>query len=485
MKIARIETFLVPPRWLFCRVETDDGLVGWGEPVVEGRAEVVRGAVEVLSELLTGQDPLRIEDHWQVLTKGGFYRGGPVLSSAVAGLDQALWDIAGQAYGAPVHALLGGPVRDTVRVYAWVGGDEPTRLREQITAQVEAGFTAVKMNAAGATSPVTTAAETAAVVARVAAAREVLGPDRDVAVDFHGRFTAASARRVLSELAPLHPLFVEEPVVPEQSRLLPGLVAASPVPLATGERLYSRAEFLPVLTAGVAVAQPDLSHAGGISEVRRIASSRRPSARCSPRTARSARSPSRPASRSPSRHRTSSSRSRAGASTTTRTPTCCRTSSTPSPSGSSTDTRGAATGPVSASPSTRPPYAPPTAPGTPGATRCGGTPTAPSPNGERAAPRIVTDPAHGGRWTSLTAGGREWLWHREAPERADAAPRTRSWTPAGWRSACPPSGAHPTTATPGHGAGTGTGTWNAWTATASRWPAPSGSPVRPPRSTTP
>ncbi|MFZ4190387.1 galactonate dehydratase [Streptomyces pseudogriseolus] len=272
MKIARIETFLVPPRWLFCRVETDDGLVGWGEPVVEGRAEVVRSAVEVLSEHLLGQDPLRIQDHWQVLTKGGFYRGGPVLSSAVAGLDQALWDIAGQAYGAPVHALLGGPVRDTVRVYAWVGGDEPAGLREQITAQVEAGFTAVKMNAAGATSPLSTPAETAAVVARVAAARDVLGPDRDVAVDFHGRFTAASARRVLSELAPLHPLFVEEPVVPEQSHLLPGLVAAGPVPLATGERLYSREEFLPVLNAGVAVAQPDLSHAGGISEVHRIAS---------------------------------------------------------------------------------------------------------------------------------------------------------------------------------------------------------------------
>ncbi|MFZ4152154.1 galactonate dehydratase [Streptomyces pseudogriseolus] len=272
MKIARIETFLVPPRWLFCRVETDDGLVGWGEPVVEGRAEVVRSAVEVLSEHLLGQDPLRIQDHWQVLTKGGFYRGGPVLSSAVAGLDQALWDIAGQAYGAPVHALLGGPVRDTVRVYAWVGGDEPAGLREQITAQVEAGFTAVKMNAAGATSPLSTPAETAAVVARVAAARDVLGPDRDVAVDFHGRFTAATARRVLTELAPLHPLFVEEPVVPEQSHLLPGLVAAGPVPLATGERLYSREEFLPVLNAGVAVAQPDLSHAGGISEVHRIAS---------------------------------------------------------------------------------------------------------------------------------------------------------------------------------------------------------------------
>lgn len=272
MKIARIETFLVPPRWLFCRIETDDGVAGWGEPVVEGRAEVVRAAVGVLAEYLIGQDPLRVQAHWQVLTKGGFYRGGPVLSSAVAGLDQALWDIAGKTYGAPVHALLGGPVRDRVRVYAWVGGDEPTELSEQITAQVEAGFTAVKMNAAGATSPVTTPAETAQIVARVAAAREVLGPHRDVAVDFHGRLTAASARRVLTELAPLHPLFVEEPVVPDHDHLLPGLVAASPVPLATGERLYSRTDFLPVLTAGIAVAQPDLSHAGGISEVHRIAS---------------------------------------------------------------------------------------------------------------------------------------------------------------------------------------------------------------------
>jgi galactonate dehydratase len=263
VKITRLET---------CRVETDDGVVGWGEPVVEGRAEIVRAAVDVLAEYLVGQDPLRIEDHWQVLTKGGFYRGGPILSSAVAGLDQALWDIAGKTYGAPVHALLGGPVRDRVRVYAWVGGDEPAQLTEQVTEQVAAGFTAVKMNAAGPTSPIASAAETAAVVDRVAAVREVLGPDRDVAVDFHGRFTAAGARRALAELAPLHPLFVEEPVLPEQGHLLAGLVAASSVPLATGERLYSRTEFLPALAAGIAVAQPDLSHAGGISEVHRIAS---------------------------------------------------------------------------------------------------------------------------------------------------------------------------------------------------------------------
>ena len=271
MKIVRVETFLVPPRWLFCRIETDEGLVGWGEPVVEGRAEVVRAAVEVLAEYLVGQDPLRIQDHWQVLTKGGFYRGGPVLSSAVAGLDHALWDIAGKAYGAPVHALLGGAVRDAVRVYAWVGGDEPGRLTEEVAAQIEAGFTAVKMNAAGRTDPLTKPAGTAAVVDRVAAAREVLGPHRDVAVDFHGRFSPAGARRVLHEIAPLHPLFVEEPLLPEQGHLLAALVASTPVPLATGERLYGRAEFLPALTAGIAVAQPDLSHAGGITEVTRIA----------------------------------------------------------------------------------------------------------------------------------------------------------------------------------------------------------------------
>ncbi|MFG2047422.1 galactonate dehydratase [Micromonospora sp. NPDC048935] len=271
MKIERIETFLVAPRWLFCRVETDDGLVGWGEPVVEGRAEVVRSAVEVLSEYLIGADPLRIEQHWQVLTKGGFYRGGPILSSAVAGLDQALWDIAGQAYGAPVHALLGGPVREKVRIYSWIGGDEPDEVADAAAAQVAAGLTGVKMNACGRLSPIPTSAEVDEVVGRVAAAREVLGPDRDIAVDFHGRAGLAAVRRILPELAPLRPFFVEEPVLPDQAHHLRDIVASTPIPVATGERLYGRSEFLGPLQAGVAVVQPDLSHAGGISEVRRIA----------------------------------------------------------------------------------------------------------------------------------------------------------------------------------------------------------------------
>ncbi|MEV4839701.1 galactonate dehydratase [Nonomuraea sp. NPDC049486] len=269
--IARVETFLVAPRWLFVRVETGSGIVGWGEATCEGRSETVRTAVDQLAELLIGRDALRIEDHWQVLTKGSFYRGGPILASAVAGLDQALWDIAGKHFGAPVHQLLGGPVRDRIRVYGWVGGDEPGEVRDHVAAQVEAGLTAVKMNASGRMSPVASVAELNGVVARVAAAREVLGDHRDVAVDLHGRFTLASARRVAPLLEPYRPLFLEEPVVPENSHLIGEFVRSTTIPVSTGERLYSRQEFLPVLQAGIAVAQPDLSHAGGITEVRKIA----------------------------------------------------------------------------------------------------------------------------------------------------------------------------------------------------------------------
>ncbi|MFG2077137.1 galactonate dehydratase [Nonomuraea maritima] len=269
--IARIETFLVAPRWLFVRVETASGIVGWGEATCEGRSETVRTAVHELAELLTGRDALRIEDHWQVMTKGAFYRGGPILASAVAGLDQALWDIAGKHFGAPVHQLLGGPVRDRIRVYGWVGGDDPSEVREHIAAQVEAGLTAVKMNASGRMSRLASVSELDGVVARVAAAREVLGPDRDVAVDLHGRFTLANARRVAPLLEPYRPMFLEEPVVPENSHLIGEVVRSTTVPVSTGERLYSRQDFLPVLQAGIAVAQPDLSHAGGITEVRKIA----------------------------------------------------------------------------------------------------------------------------------------------------------------------------------------------------------------------
>ena len=270
MKITKIETFQVPPRWLFCKVSTDEGPAGWGEPLVEGRAATTRAAVHELAGLLIGADPTHIEDCWQMATKGGFYRGGPVLSSAVAGVDQALWDITGKVRGVPVHELLGGPVRDRVRVYNWIGGDDPGQLAEGIAVQVEAGFTAVKMNGTGRFRRLSDRAAVRTLVERVELARSLLGDERDLALDFHGRVSVADAARIIPLLEPYHPLFVEEPVLPEHLHALARLTG--PVPLATGERLYSRSEFLPVLLAGVSVVQPDISHAGGISEVRRIAS---------------------------------------------------------------------------------------------------------------------------------------------------------------------------------------------------------------------
>jgi galactonate dehydratase len=271
VKITRLTLYPVPPRWLFLRVDTDDGLTGWGEPVVEGRAATVATAVEEMADYLVGQDPLRIEEHWNVLAKGGFYRGGPILSSALAGIDQALWDIAGKSLGVPVSQLLGGAVRDRVRVYSWIGGDDPADVAAAAREKVDAGFTAVKMNGSGPLRPLDTPAAAQGVADRVAAVREVLGPDRDVAVDFHGRMSLAMARRTLPLLEPSAPLFVEEPVVPEVSELVGQLAAATPIPIALGERLYSRWDFRRVLGSGVAVVQPDVSHAGGISEVRKIA----------------------------------------------------------------------------------------------------------------------------------------------------------------------------------------------------------------------
>ena len=228
MHVTSVDTFQVAPRWLFVKIGTDDGVTGWGEASLEGYTDVVRSAVGALADYLIGRDPLPIEDHWQTMTKSGFYRGGPVLSSAVAGIDQALWDIAGKARGVPVYQLLGGPVRDRVRVYGWIGGDDPSEVAEAIAAQVSAGLTAVKMNASGPLEHLPRPAETAAIVERAAAARDALGPDRDIAIDFHGRISAPAARRLLPLLEPYHPLFIEEPVLPENNHA--ALSGSSPPP---------------------------------------------------------------------------------------------------------------------------------------------------------------------------------------------------------------------------------------------------------------
>jgi galactonate dehydratase len=271
MRLTDYDLYEVPPRWLFLRLETSDGLVGWGEPVVEGRAHTVRAAVEELLETyLLGEDPSRIEDHWQTMYRGGFYRGGPVLMSAIAGVDQALWDIKGKQFDAPAYELLGGPARDRMRVYQWVGGDRPEGVADAAREKVESGFTALKMNATPELRRVDTPATVQAAVDRLAAVREAVGDDVDVGVDFHGRVSKAMAKRLAAALEPHEPMFIEEPVLPEHNEALGDVVAHTTTPIATGERMFSRWDFKSVLD-DVDVIQPDVSHAGGITEVAKIA----------------------------------------------------------------------------------------------------------------------------------------------------------------------------------------------------------------------
>jgi galactonate dehydratase len=272
MKIVSLTTYPVAPRWLFLAVQTDDDITGWGEPIIEGRAATVATAVDELSEYLIGKDPFRIEDHWQTTFKGGFYRGGPILASAVAGIDQALWDIKGKALGVPIYDLLGGAVRERMRIYTWIGGDSPTDVVDQALEKKEQGLTAIKMNASAQMRGLESQAAIDDVVDRVAAVRDAAGTDFDIAVDFHGRISPPLSRELCRRLESLHPYFVEEPVVPELGQDLGHITSATTVPIATGERLYSRWDFRVVLNSGIAVAQPDISHASGISEVRRIAS---------------------------------------------------------------------------------------------------------------------------------------------------------------------------------------------------------------------
>jgi len=274
MRVTDYELFEVPPRWLFLKVTTSDGTVGWGEPVVEGRSKTVKAAVEELMDnYLLGEDPQRIEDHWQAMYRGGFYRGGPVLMSAIAGIDQALWDIKGKHYGAPVHDLLGGAARDRIRVYQWIGGDDPADVAEQAREKVDAGFSALKMNGTGELERIDSPAAVDAAADRMREVREEVGDEVDVGVDFHGRVSKPMAKRLVEALEPHDPFFVEEPVLPEHLDDLGEIAQHTTTSIATGERLFSRFDFKQLFEDGhVDLIQPDLSHAGGITEVKKIAS---------------------------------------------------------------------------------------------------------------------------------------------------------------------------------------------------------------------
>ncbi len=273
MKIKSHTLYQVPPRWLFLKIETDEGVTGWGEPVIEGKASTVRAAVDELMEYLVGKDPLNIEDHWNVLYRGGFYRGGPILMSAIAGIDQALWDIKGKHLNAPIHQLMGGKARDSIKVYSWIGGDRPAEVGLAAKNIISHGFTAVKMNATEELQFIDSHDKIDEAITRIAAVRDAVGSGVGIGIDFHGRVHKPMAKVLAKELEQFHPMFIEEPVLPENNEALREIANHVAIPIATGERMFSRWQFKNLLTDGyVDIIQPDVSHAGGITECKKIIS---------------------------------------------------------------------------------------------------------------------------------------------------------------------------------------------------------------------
>jgi len=272
MKIQNIELFKVPPRWLFLKMTTDDGIVGWGEPVVEGKADSVAACVNELRDQLIGQDPRNIEALWQTMYRCNFYRGGPVLTSAMSGIEQALWDIKGKALGVPVHELLGGAVRDKLQIYAWIMAEGDSDYIAEAQNRVDQGYKTIKMCVTDELGWVDNVRKIQAAADKVGRLRDKFGYDLDMAVDFHGRVHMPMARMLMKELEQYKLLYIEEPLQPEQIEGFIELRHHTTTPIATGERMYTRWGFKNLIASGaVDILQPDLSHAGGIWESRKIA----------------------------------------------------------------------------------------------------------------------------------------------------------------------------------------------------------------------
>ncbi len=268
LKITKLETFLVKPRWLFLKMHTDAGLIGLGEPIVEGRAATCAEAIRETEPYLIGKDPRRVQHHWQALYRHSFYRGGPVLTSALSGLEQAMWDIAGQAAGLPVYAMLGGPTRDRVRLYK--GGTSPDTIR----ADMAQGFTAFKVGPFKERPA--RIVENKAFIEKSAEAfralREAGGDEVDIGIDFHGAISPQTAKLLIKALEPYQPMFIEEPINCQNHDIMAEIAHGTHLPIATGERVFTKWGFREVLEKGAAsILQPDLSHCGGIMEARVIA----------------------------------------------------------------------------------------------------------------------------------------------------------------------------------------------------------------------
>ncbi len=268
LKITKLETFLVKPRWLFLKVHTDAGIVGLGEPILEGRALTCAAAVKEIEPYLVGKDPRQVVHHWQAIYRHAFYRGGPILTSALSGIDQALWDIKGKALGVPVYELLGGPTRRRVRVYAHAA--TPEKIKELLGR----GFTEFKTNPAKRRPSryVESPAEVQYSAEKFGELRKAAGDDADIAIDFHGAISPALAKVLIKALEPHAPMFVEEPINCQNHDLMAEIARGTHLPIATGERVFTKWGFREVLEKKAAtILQPDLCHAGGITECRLIA----------------------------------------------------------------------------------------------------------------------------------------------------------------------------------------------------------------------
>ncbi len=271
IRITKLDIVSVRPRMQILSVSTSEGVTGWSEATLEGRLRTLRAAIHELSDYLVGQDPRRVEHHWQRMYTDAFWRGGPVLMSAISAVDVALWDIKAKLLGVPIYELLGGPVRDRVDAYCHIDGANAHDLTADARAAIAQGFTRFKMPLTPAPS-VPTPSYIDIEVARLYGLREELGIQYELAIDFHGRTTPAVARTLIRELEHLRPMFVEEPCLPENIDAMAELRRHSTVPIATGERLYSKWQFRELAERQAAdIYQPDLNHAGGLTEGRKIA----------------------------------------------------------------------------------------------------------------------------------------------------------------------------------------------------------------------
>ena len=278
MKIVDVKPFVVDcfrTNWAFVKIYTDEGITGVGEGTLEYKEKAFLGALEHIKDYLIGQDPRDIEKHWHTIYRDAYWRGGPVLMSALSAVECALWDILGKSLNVPVYTLLGGKYHDKVRIYVngwFAGAKEPEEFAEKARIAVKRGVTAMKWDPFGKNYLQISNAELNKALRNVAAVREAVGDEVDLLIEGHGRFDVPTATRIAKELEQFKPMFFEEPVPPDNLEAFAAVRAKSPVPISAGERLYSRWDYRKLFDIRAAdYIQPDISHAGGISELKKIA----------------------------------------------------------------------------------------------------------------------------------------------------------------------------------------------------------------------